>query len=118
MSNAVEIKFDKLRSDYLATMAKLTEHRAALASKYGPNYLNAWLGPTEITKLSKLEDAAFLRSVAFTEHLESFSPRDWSYGVPAYWVRESLTFADAARPANEQLSVVPPMAYGATRPRS
>lgn len=118
MSNDVEIKFDKLRADYLATMAKLTEFRATLASKYGPNYLNSWLRPGEITKLNKLGDAAEKRSNAFTEHLESFSPRDWSYGVPSCWVREMLTFADAARPVNEQLSAVPPMAYGTTRPRT
>jgi hypothetical protein len=117
MSNAVEIKFNKLRADYLATMAKLTEFRATLASKYGPNYLNSWMRPAEIAKLNKLGDAADKCSNAFTEHLESFSPRDWSYDVPAYWVRETLTFADAMRPLDEPLSVVPPMAYGATEPR-
>lgn len=118
MSNAVEIKFDKLRADYLATMAKLTEFRATLASKYGPNYLNAWMRPAEITKLNKLVNVAEKRSNAFTDYVASFSPRDWSYGIPVWWVREKLLFADAVRPVNEPLSVVPPLSHGSTVPRS
>jgi len=118
MSNAVEIKFVKLRAAYMAAKAKLDALSSQLTSKYGDGYSSAWLKSSESTKLDRLREAADKHGDAFTDYVASISPRDWSYGVPCYWVRESLTFADVTRPANEQLSVVPPMAYGASRPRT
>lgn len=118
MINAAEIKFDKLRTAYMAAKAELDAFASQLASKYGDGYSSAWLKSSESTKLDRLRETADKYGDAFTDYVASFSPRYWSYGVPAYWVRETLTFADAARPVNEQLSVVPPMAYGATRPRT
>ncbi len=118
MSNAVEIKFDKLRAAYMTAKAKLDAFASQLASKYGDGYSSAWLKNSESTKLDRLRESADKHGDAFTDYVSSFSPRDWSYGVPGYWVRETLTFADAARPVNEQLSVVPPMAYGASKART
>ena len=113
-----EVQFDKLRTAYMAAKTKLDAFASQLASKYGDRYPRTWLKSSESTKLDRLRESADKHGDAFTDYVASFSPRDWSYGVPDDWVRESLAFADAARHVNEQLSVVPPMAYGATRPRT
>lgn len=118
MGNAAEIRFDKLRAVYMVAKAKLDAFASQLASKYGDGYSSAWLKSSESTKLDRLRESADKHGDASTDYVSSFSPRDWSHGVPVYWVRETLTFANAARPVNEQLSVVSPMSYGASRPRT
>lgn len=51
----------------------------------------------------KASDAIFL-------WLDQNSPRSWRTGVPADWVCDSLTYADAI--TSDRLSVTPPVAYG------
>lgn len=118
MKDRTRERFDALRAKYLAAKAKLDEVSAALATKYGSDYHDAWLKAGERTARQKARDAAEKAGDAFTEHVATFSPRDWSYGVPQSWVRESLTYEDAARPVGEPLSVVPPLSWGATKPRT
>lgn len=113
--NACE-KFDSLRAKYLAAKSKLDEYRSELRLKYGSEYRDFWLKDGERKRSDRLQASADKVSAAFFEHLQSFSPRDWSYGVPLAWVLEDLAFEDAARPAGETLSVVPPLSYGSTRP--
>lgn len=87
----------------------------SLAARYGwaSGWL-AWLGSTDRKTLDikwaavrKIEEKIFAI-------LAEVSPRDWSHGVPAHWVASELTWEDAIRPLGEPLSVVPPLAYGAT----
>lgn len=111
-------RFDTLRAKYLAAKAKLDEVSSALSVKYGSEYRDSWLRVGERKARSKARDAAEKAGDALTDHVATFSPRDWSYGVPQSWVRESLTYEDAARPVGEPLSVVPPLSWGATKPRT
>lgn len=111
-------KFDALRLRYLAKQSKVDEQRAMFWSKYGGEYKDHWLTRGERKKLDKLRESAEVASRAFTDHLATFSPRDWTYGVPVHWLLEKLTFEDAVRSVGEKLSVVPPMSYGATEPRT
>jgi len=111
-------RFDELRGKYLAAKEKRDALDVEFGSRYGSGYQASWLKAGDrkaqeraTAALNKVGDAMF-------EHVKSFSPRDWSHGVPAYWVRESLTFEDAARPLGEPLSVTPPLSYGSTRPKT
>lgn len=112
-----EVQFNKLHAAYMAAKAKLDEHETKLRGSCGDERGTLWPTPTEQRKRNQLREKTTKAQDAFFEYLQSVSPRDWSRGVPAYWLYESLTFADAARPVNEQLSVVPPMAHGATSPK-
>jgi hypothetical protein len=112
-----EIKFDKLRERYLARTKKLDEHKLQIHSKYGDGWSDGWLANADRRKLESERDQVGKTGDAFFEYLTSISPRDWSYGVPSFWLYESLSFADAVRPVDEPLSVVPPLSYGSTRPR-
>jgi len=118
MKDRTRERFDALRAKYLAAKAKLDEVSSALAVKYGPEYRDSWLRMGERTARQKARDAVERAGDAVTEHVATFSPRDWSHGVPQYWVRGELTYEDAARPAGEPLSVVPPLSWGATKPRT
>lgn len=118
MKDRTRERFDALRAKYLAAKAKLDEVSASLTTKYGSDYHDAWLKAGERTARQKARDAAEKAGDALTEHVATFSPRDWSYGVPQSWVRESLTYEDAVRPVGEPLSVVPPLSWGATKPRT
>lgn len=114
----VRERFDVLRARYLKARAKYDEFRSTLSFKYGSGYQSSWLKASDREQQRRLFDASDKVGTALTEHIASFSPRDWSYGVPQYWVRESLTYEDAARPVGEPLSVVPPVAWGYEAPRT
>lgn len=111
-------RFETLRAKYLAACEKRDGLDSTLRARYGGDYQDSWLKAGDRKALDRLRAACDRAGDAFTAHLASFSPRDWSYGVPCHWVRESLMYEDAARPAGEPLGVVPPLSYGATRPRS
>lgn len=113
-----EAKFDRLRARHLEKQKALYSFQSKLQQRLGPGWNSSWLKASDEDKLHRLREAADKTGRTFFDYLQSISPRDWSYGVPAYWVHETLTFADAMRPTNEPLSVVPPMAYGATEPRT
>ncbi len=118
MQDLREIKFNKLRAKYTTAKSALDTYEAQLRGTRGDARGTLWPTPAEKRKQDKLRERMVKAQDAFFEHMQSISPRDWRYGVPAYWLYESLTFADAVRPTNEPLSVVPPMAYGATEPRT
>ena len=111
-------KFDALRTRYLAKQARLDEQRSAFRSKYGSEWKETWLSRADAKKLERLDEAERVASRAFTDHLDSISARDWTYGVPVQWLLETLTFEDAVRLVGEKLSVVPPLSYGSTVPRT
>ena len=111
-------KFDVLRAKYLSAKAKRDDTDSRFVARYGSGYQNSWLNAVDRLALHRARTAVEKAGDALTEHVATFSPRDWSYGVPQSWVRESLTYEDAARPVGEPLSVVPPLSYGATKPRT
>jgi hypothetical protein len=111
-------RFEALRARYLDAKAKWAALHDALGDKYGSGYQDSWLRAGERSALARLRKATERWGDAFTEHVATFSPRDWSYGVPQAWVREDLTYEDAARPVGEPLSVVPPVAWGYEVPRT
>lgn len=112
------IKFDALRAKHLAARDRFDAVRSDLAARYGAEYLDSWLKPGERSALARCRAALEKSGDALFAHVQSFSPRDWSYGVPVSWVREELTFEDAARPLGEPLSVVPPLSFGSSHPRT
>ncbi len=115
---ASRARFDVLRSRYVATEAKRSALDSAHRVKYGRDYSDAWLSRGDAARFESARAASDKAGLAFRAHLTAISPRDWSYGVPCHWVCERLTYEDAVRPANEPLSVVPPLSYGATKART
>ncbi len=114
MSAKDRARFDALRAKYLAAKKRCDDLDIALAVKFGRSYERSWLKAGDRKALERAQAARDKAGDALFDHVQSFSPRDWSCGVPADWVRESLTYEDAARPAGEALSVTPPLAYGVT----
>lgn len=118
MSDASRKKFDALRERYVARKAAREALSSELREKYGSEPPRSWLTRGERAAVDRIDSAMDVAQIRFFVHLREISPRDWSYGVPAWWVYENLTYEDAVRPVGEKLSVVPPMAYGATAPRT
>lgn len=86
--------------------------------KYGPEWQASWSSRGERTSVDRARTAEEKAADAFNAHLAAIQGRDWSYGVPGSWLREEITFDDAVRPPSEKLSVVPPIAFGYTSPRT
>lgn len=107
-------RFTALRVRYLEKRDARDAFEREIRWKYGDGWSDAWIGRGERTKLERLRAAADKAASAFYDYLTVISPRDWSYGVPTCWIYESLTYEDAVRPANESLSMVPPLSYGST----
>lgn len=110
-----ERRFDAARRKVLAARAKRDAHDAALHAKYGPGAQWARYTGAQQRRRQALA-AAYDRAADAMFALLADSPRNWLSGVPADWVAETLTYADAVRPESESLTVVPPCAYGFTRP--
>lgn len=107
---------DKKRWDELHTaLAKATEAKdefdRQLHAHYG-RYEDQWLTKTQRAKLTALRAKEDKIGEKIFELVTRVSPRDWSYGVPVWWVRRELTWEDAVRPKNEPLSVVVPGSWG------
>ena len=111
-------RFDGLRAKYLAAREKAFAIDREFHARYGGGYQTRWLKAGERTRLEAARERQSKAQTAFYEHLQSISPRDWSYGVPSHWLADSLSYEDAVRPANEKLSVVPPLSYGSTHART
>lgn len=111
-------RFDALRAGYVAARERLDLREMAITSKYGPGWHKYYLSRAEARGLDQARAAIDKAGDAFYTNLKTISPRDWSYGVPTCWLYEKLTYNDAARPVSRPLSVVPPLAYGATVART
>jgi hypothetical protein len=86
-----------------------------LAVKYGSANVR-WASRAEQRKLEQLRerrDRACERIFAMLEE----APRDWTTGVPQWWVCTELTYDDAFRSASKPLSATPPLSFGATEPK-
>jgi len=102
-------RFDKARAAVLVARKAHDDRRRALEFKYGGT--TTWASTGERRSLERLR-AGMDRADARIFKLLEKAPRDWTRGVPSYWVAECLTYDDAFRPTSEPLSVEPPRAYG------
>lgn len=118
MTDKKRERFDALRAKYVAQKARLDEREGAFRARYGSTWERSWLTRGEETTLDRIEAARDKARRRFFDYIQSISPRDWSYGVPYRWIAEDLPYEDAVRPLGEKLSVVPPLAYGATEHRT
>jgi hypothetical protein len=108
-------KWEKLRAEFLTHATAYRQADIDLAVKHGPGH-HSWMSRGERAKLDKLAARRDRVQSRMFEMTKEFSPRNWSHGVPAWWIAEKLTFADMIRPISEPLSVTPPLAYGASEP--
>lgn len=111
-------KFDALRAKYLLARDKFDEYERRMRRRYGSEFVPYWGTAVEQKTIDKLRAAKDRGGRALFDHIQAVSPRDWSYGAPVRWLYEDLIWEDAVRPVGEKLSVVPPLAYGATSPRT
>lgn len=113
--DSLRAKWEKLQGEFRKVHAEIEDLDRHLALKYGPGHL-AWIGRGERAKLDKLKKKQDRFQGKIFDMAEAISPRNWASGVPSFWISSSLTFDDMIRPLAEPLSVVPPLAYGATSP--
>ena len=116
MATAADKKrWDKLHADYAKAREELQAYESELGAKYGyQKGWQTWLNKTQRGKLERLGARADKIGDKIVDLLVRISPRSeaWLTGVPAWWIREQLTWEDVIRPAGEPLSVVVPGAYG------
>jgi len=112
--NADKKRWDDLHAAYQEKHDALYKYEVELGAKYGHHFQSSWLSSAQRNKLAKLRAAQDKIGDKIVDLLVQVSPRGetWLSGVPAWWLREKLTWEDAIRPANEPLSVVVPGSYG------
>jgi hypothetical protein len=110
--NADKKRFDSLRADLTKKSEALLAYEIELGRKYGHNFQTQWLSAGQKKKFEKLREAKDKVGEKIYELVARVSPRQWDRDVPAWWVREKLTWEDAIRPKDEPLSVVVPGSYG------
>ncbi len=113
MSLAADKKrWDDLHAALAKAEAATREYELSLVRTYGANFNRSWLTRPQQKKLEAFQERADKIGEKIFELVTKISPRDWSYGVPTWWVRRELTWEDAIRPKGEPLSVVVPGSYG------
>lgn len=118
-SSADRRRFEQIRERYIQAEEAYQEAEIKLGARWGhARNWKTYLKAADRKRLERLSAAKEREKDKFFELLQRISPRDWSYGVPSHWVVEKLPYEDAIRPANEPLSVEPPMAFGATASRT
>lgn len=118
-SSADRRRFEQIRERYIQAEEAYQEAEIKLGARWGhARNWKTYLKAADRKRLERLSAAKEREKDKFFELLQRISPRDWTYGVPSHWVVEKLPYEDAVRPANEPLSVEPPMAFGATASRT
>ena len=114
-SATAKARWDALRAAYLTADEVASALRRTLELKYGSSNVR-WASTGERNRLDKLTERRDKIGNKITELLVKISPRGeaWLSGVPAHWIYGKLTWEDAVRPVGEQLSVEPPLSWGAT----
>jgi len=112
-------RWDELHAAYAVARTEADAFRLQLNRKYGSDSnlgWRTWLSKGDRDKLERLEAKVNRVGDKIVDLLVRVSPRgeSWLSGVPAWWLRERLTWEDAVRPADEPLSVEVPLAWGAT----
>lgn len=107
-------RWDDLHAKLAAANAVQLAYEIELGAKYGHNFSPSWLSKGQKTKLDALRAKKDKIGDKIIDLLVQVSPRGdtWLSGVPAWWLREKLTWEDAIRPTNETLSVVVPGSWG------
>jgi hypothetical protein len=111
-----ERRFTSLQRRYIGLRMREDRVREELSRKYGPDYQMGWLTLTEQRKLESIRGQKNKLMDQQMTLLDRISPRGWRSGVPAWWVMEKLSFADAT--TRGQMSVVPPASYGSSEAAS
>jgi hypothetical protein len=112
-------RWDELHAAYAVARTEADDFRLQLNRKYGsdsnPGW-RTWLSKGDSDRLERLEAKVNRVGDKIVDLLVRVSPRGeaWLSGVPAWWIRERLTWEDAVRPADEPLSIEVPLAWGAT----
>ena len=112
---AARQKWEKLQAEFRKRSGEIEECDRELALKYGRGHL-MWASRGERAQIEKEKRQRDRVQEKIYAMAETLSPRNWLSGVLAFWVASSLTFDDLIRPLGEPLSVVPPLAYGASSP--
>lgn len=103
---ATRREFTRLQARAQATAAAETAYRHELSARYS---YHGFAPAAHQRRLDRLQERARAASDAYHALLVLISPRDWTRGIPAQWVRERLTWDDAI--TSGALSVIPPAAY-------
>lgn len=90
----------------------LSEFITDMAVKYGAPGRQHYWSSREVKLYEKLKKAQSRAEASFFKHLKTVQTRDFSVGVPVWWLRDKLTFEDAT--TTDAMSVIPPPAYGYT----
>lgn len=99
----------KLQAKYRKAHERLLSYQYELQRQYG----ETWRAPAgKQRRYEALREVEQSASGAIFDWLREYSPREWSCGVPSHWICTELTEADAL--TSGELSVIPPVAYGAT----
>lgn len=106
-------QWDAAQAKWRELDKRLDTHRNALSFKYGEA---KWASRTEKAQSEKLYAQMSKISDKIFGWLDQMTDRRWTSGVPSHWVAGELSYDDARKPASVPLSVVPPLAYGATSP--
>ncbi len=102
-------RFEHLKTRWRTAYDKARDLRFELIRQYGREFTyHAPKAPRD--RLERVYIAEDKAAEAIFAWLELHSPRQWRTGVPAHWVCESLTYADAM--TTGQMQVIPPVAYG------
>lgn len=104
-------RFESLQARWRAAQEKAHSLRFDLRYHYGEHYY-VYAPKGKRDKADRASRAEEKAADAIFAWLDANSPRDWRRGVPSAWVCGELTYADAM--TTDQLSVVPPVAYGCT----
>lgn len=100
-------RFDTMQARWRKAQEAERWFSHALTYKYG----NWWQAPSaKRDRMESLRRRTEAAADAIFAWLDSNSPRQWRAGVPAHWVCDSLTYADAITAG--RMSVTPPPSYG------
>lgn len=111
-------RWDELHAAHALARTAVDDYEGQLAPKYGwSQSWRSWITKTERDKLDRLEARRDKVGDKIVDLLVRVSPRGeaWLSGVPAWWIKEKLTWEDAVRPTNEPLSVEVPTSWGNTQ---
>lgn len=111
-------RWNRLQAQYRAVRDQRDTADIEMRVKYhtDSNRWKMYALKREVQRVEKLERACERIAEKLCAMWTRLGKRNWSSGVPAHWIYTSLTFEDMVRPLSEPLSVVPPLAFGATQP--
>lgn len=110
-------KFEAMRAAYFEASQAASSELITQSLKYGGDRnARSWASRGDKMRLEKLEAKRDRIGDKIVDFIVKESPRgeSWRSGVPSHWLTEKLAWDDIVKPANEELSTLPPTAYGWT----